>query len=228
MRNFCLILCALITFSACDIVAQNASETRLVNNFTKIKVKSGINLFLIPSSEEEVRIEARGYHLSDVITEVVDNELRIYRDNWSFTMGSVNVYVKCKNLTSVEASGGSDVIGEETLRSDEFYVKASGGSDVRLSVHTHYLEANVSGGADFIVNGTADVVRLSASGGSDIKASNLQAQRGVVKVSGGADANVFITDEIDISASGGADVSVKGNPQIRNVKNDVSSDVTIR
>ena len=70
----------------------------------------------------------------------------------------------------------------------------------------------VSGGADLNGFGTATDYRLSASGGADVDLAGLDAANVEVDISGGANARVFASVSVVGEASGGAALTVSGDP----------------
>ena len=70
----------------------------------------------------------------------------------------------------------------------------------------------VSGGADLNGSGTATDYRLSASGGADVDLAGLDAANVEVDISGGANARVFASVSVVGEASGGAALTVSGDP----------------
>lgn len=229
-RSACLLL-LLAVAPAGILVAQSDVEQRQVAPFSKLRVQNGIDVHLAQAEEHAVRIEVDGVDLGDVVTEVVDEELRISRSGWTgigfLSDKEVDVYVDFVRLTEVDVSGGSDLEGRSAIELDELSVRASGGSDVRLAaVDVPQLEFALSGGSDLNVEGTTTSLGIEASGGSDVSARQLQAQQAVVRLSGGSDASVQVRERIDVDASGGSDVDVHGDPADRSVDADRSSDVT--
>lgn len=215
----------LVLLPACDLSAGSASETRQIEKFSELKVSDGIDVYLTKGNSEEARIETRRADPEDVVTEVKNGRLHIYRRNSLPAFGSAKVYLKFVDLTHIEASGGSDIECNGPVQAEELYIKASGGSDIELTVEAHYIDFSVSGGSDIEVKGSANTLTAKASGGSDLEAEDLIVQRGIVHVSGGSDVAVHVSDEIEINATGGSDAVVYGNPQQRNLHNDTSSDV---
>ena len=68
-------------------------------------------------------------------------------------------------------------------------------------------ELSASGGSDVDGEGLLESTILDASGGSDVDLSDLEVNSMIVSVSGGSDATVHVTNQIEGSASGGAEVS---------------------
>lgn len=202
-----------------------------ISNFNGVIVSNGIDVFLKQSQSENVRITAHPDLLKNVIVEKEGGNLKIrYKDNrgWSalFKGQNIKVYINYKTLQSIVASGGSDVIGESTLKTDRLSIVASGGSDIDLSLSTKELKIQSSGGSDVNLKGTATNMDLSASGGSDINALGLISEYAKAHTSGGSDANIYVTKALEASASGGSDINYKGNASVRKTSNSKSGDVS--
>lgn len=87
------------------------------------------------------------------------------------------------------------------------------GSGRFVDVTVDSLESiEVSGGADLNGFGTTADYRLSASGGADVDLHGLDAANVEVDISGGANARVFASESVVGEASGGADLTVSGDP----------------
>jgi hypothetical protein len=216
----------------CPAYAQSASENRPVASFSRISAQGGIDVHLRQAAEPSLRVEVEGYALDDVVTEVVDEELRLYRDGPAlsgfFGGQQIRVYLDVVELSAVEASGGSDIESRSALELDGLVVRASGGSDIDLDVQAASLEITLSGGSDADLRGSAASLTVEASGGSDVSARSLDADRVALRISGGSDASVQARESVDIDAHGGSDVEVYGAPDERRVDNDRSSDVAFR
>jgi Putative auto-transporter adhesin, head GIN domain len=223
---------AVFALAATAAVHAQRAEDRAVASFSKLRVDNGIDVHLTQSDREGLRVEVDGYALEDVVTEVVDGELRLSRarsaGGWRFGRSRVSVDVSFVEVAALQASGGSDIDGRGNLKLDELSVVASGGSDIDLSVQATRIEFTVSGGSDLELRGSAESLTIVASGGSDVSATGLQAARIKLVASGGSDANVYATEAIEVNASGGSDVRISGDPQQRNVNADRSSDVSWR
>ncbi|HEY6628432.1 MAG TPA: DUF2807 domain-containing protein [Acidimicrobiia bacterium] len=93
-----------------------------------------------------------------------------------------------------------------------------GGEDryVEVTVPT-LLGLTASGGADVIGQGALDVLDVNASGGANVDLALLPVGDVTLEASGGANIVVNVTDAITGTASGGADVSVQGDPPLQNI-----------
>jgi hypothetical protein len=215
---------ALVSFAfvqqnvSCEVIKGNGKlvkQERAVSDFHAINVSGGIDILIIPGATEKVVVETAGNLQETIITIVEDGELKIYsKKSTNHFSGKRNVYVYVKKLDAVTASGGSDVYAETMLNFPALNIEMSGGSDLKLRCTTQELRCSLTGGSDAVINGSAGKADLEATGGSDFKASGLTIGRCKIEVTGGSDANLNVTGELSVVASGSSDVTYTGNPKI--------------
>lgn len=212
--------------------AADDSEERPVGAFSKLVVRGGIDVELTQSDTPRLKIEVEGVDLDDVVTEVVGDELRLSMKTAAglsmFGGRDVKAYLDFVELTSISASGGSDIDSAGRLRLEGLQIQASGGSDVDIDIEAASLDFMLSGGSDLDVRGDVESVTINASGGSDVSARSLNAERVTARVSGGSDAILRASGEVEIDARSGSDVVIYGNPAVKSIDNDRSSDVVLR
>jgi Putative auto-transporter adhesin, head GIN domain len=228
-----VVIVLLLTVRTDFVYAQSDSQERPVAAFSKLVVQNGIDVYLTQSDRNSLRIEVDGYDLEDVVAEVQGDTLTLSRGrsgNRLFGSGNGNVtaYLDFVELAAIRASSGSDIHGRSEVRSEQFTLEASGGSDIDLDVRAQTLDARTSGGSDLRLGGRIPSLTIDASGGSDVAASSLEADSVKLVLSGGSDASVRASAAVEVDARGGSDVAVYGNPGQRTVRNDRSSDVAWR
>jgi hypothetical protein len=211
------------------VLAQSASEDRPVAHFSKVRVSNGIDVYLTQSTVESLRLEVEDLALADVISEVEGDvlSLSIKPEARRAVSGDreVTAHINFVQLSRIEASGGSDVVGRGELEVDTLAIDASAGSDVKLAVRAKSLEFSVAGGSDVEASGATQSLNVAASGGSDVDVEDLAAERVTLSATGGSDASVWATASIVVNANGGSDVVINGNPAERTINNDNASDV---
>ena len=212
---------------------RDETENRKIQNFNAIKVSTGIDLYLTMGNSEEVKIVADDDIIDNLITEVKDGTLRIYmkKTNW-FNWGNFNqtrkAYVTVKELEKIDASSGSDVETENTLKGESLEIEASSGSDVNLDIVYKNVSLSTSSGSDAKLTGKAKYFEASASSGSDITARNFETEYCKVKASSGSDITVNVSEEITAKASSGADIRYYGNPKIKDTDESSGGDIVHR
>ena len=204
--------------------AQSFVEERPVKEFSKVSVKSGIDVYITEGTSSTAKIETN-------IEEALDNvrlkqngtELEISFDKKfrNYRNLKMKVYVSAKGLESIKASGGSDVFSTNTLTTDDIYIRVSGGSDASLSLKANNVHCKASGGSDIILKGDAGYAELEATGGSDIKMKEMTVKTVDARASGGSDIIVNVTEQLNAKASGGSDIIYSGEPRMVNKSGDV-------
>ena len=226
---FILFLVATFGINTAFAAKNDKTEIRKVKEFSAVKVSTGIDLYLTMGETEAVKVIADNEIIDEIITEVKDGTLRIYmkKNNWFGwrVSKSRKVYVTVKELNSIDASSGSDVKSENTLKGESLEVEASSGSNVELDVFYKNLFVDTSSGSDARLSGRVKTLEAEASSGSDIKAQDLESKICKIKVSSGSDASVTVTDELYAKASSGADIRYYGNPSIKDTDESSGGDV---
>lgn len=225
-----LVAIALISSFSLTSKAQDSKNVS-VKNFNGITVSSGIDLYITQGATESLVIKGSNELIENVIVEQNGADIAIkYKSgvNWSslFKNQSIKVYVNYKTLKRLGASGGSDVYTQNTLKTDILSIAASGGSDLKLALACKDLSLSISGGSDAELSGNAENFKLNASGGSDVDAFSLPVSYAKASVSGGSDANLNVSKILEASASGGGDISYKGNAALNKTSTSKSGDVT--
>ncbi len=232
VRNMAILLLLALAGINTISVAGNREKTEIrnVNSFNAIKVSTGIDLYLTMGNSEEVKIVADDDIINDIVTEVKDGTLHIYHDkNNLFKWGSISetkkAYVTVKELNQIDASSGSDVRSENTLKGDNIDIDASSGSDVYLDLIYRNVSLKTSSGSDAKLTGKAKYLRASASSGSDIVARDFETEKCEVKASSGSDATVNVSDELIAKASSGADIRYYGSPRTKDTNESSGGDI---
>lgn len=236
MKKYVLLLLTVVT--ATTMMAQDKvvhdpnAEKRSVSGFHAIHVEDGIDLYLSQGTEAVAVSAADLKYRAKIKTVVESGILKIFYDNEGVNISwrdrRLKAYVSVKTLDEIRASGGSDVDINGGLRAERLSLGLSGGSDFEGIVEVSDLTVRASGGSDVRIGGTTGNLSLRASGGSDFKGFDLEAGKADIDVNGGSDAQVNVTKEMSVSASGGSDVDYKGGAVIKKISSSGSSSVSKR
>ncbi|HPS13568.1 MAG TPA: head GIN domain-containing protein [Prolixibacteraceae bacterium] len=200
-------------------------ETRQVKGFDGIKASAGIDVYLFQGNEEKVVVESDENLHDCIITEVKGSTLHCYIDCNVRSSKVMKVYVNYKMLNKINASSGSDVLGETLLKTDNLDVEVSSGADVKVEVDAQTVHCDVSSGSDALLKGKADHFQGSASSGADLKADELVVNSCEADASSAGDIKITVKKQIRASASSGGDVTYFGNPENENINESSGGDV---
>ena len=207
-----LLMLGLITTASAQKTIRDANaQKRNVSGFHAIEVSGGIDLYLSQGEEAVAVSAAKDEYRDKIITEVKNGVLKIWFD-WKnnlridWTNRKLKAYVSFKNLDAIEASGGSDVDVDGSIRTAKLDLQISGGSDFDGKIESDELKVSASGGSDVKISGRTTRLTIDASGGSDFGSYEFAADICNIEASGGSDVHVTVNKELSANASGGSDV----------------------
>lgn len=196
--------------------------------FTKIKVSTGLDLYLSQGTKNKVTLEADENLHDIIITEVNDGVLKIYSEKNIWQAKARKVYVTVKNLEGLTATSGSDVYTEDVLKVESIKISATSGADIRIALDADTVETSATSGSDIRISGTANNHTSRANSGASIEAYKLISKNATVNVSSGADINIYASESINAKASSGGDIDFKGNPREINKKSSSGGSVSAK
>ena len=187
---------------------------RAVGAFHTVIATSGIDLYLKQSDMNALEIEGVRPSLFQIRTVVEDSVLTISALKPTFWPAKFppKVYIQYITLREIGASGGSDIYALNVGVFKKFKVQSHSGSDVYFPVECDQLYLTATNGAGIKVTGKSLVLVVNASGGSDVHATGLIAQEGLVDASGGSEVVVNVMHSLSAQASGKSHIGYVGNP----------------
>ena len=197
------------------------ADRTVAEDFTKIKVSTGLDLYLSQGTENKVTLEADENLHEIIFTEVENGELKIYSEKNIWNAKAKKVYVTVKDLTSLVATSGSDVYTEEELSVENINIICTSGADINVELKANSVISTATSGSDIELNGSTINHTSSATSGASIDAYGLRSENVTVNVTSGADINIYASVSLDARATSGGDIDFKGNP--RNVKKSSTS-----
>ena len=221
IKQLGLLLFIAVTFASCGVDMFNkidgnrnvvSQERKIDGDFTRVKVSSGIDLFLTQGSKTELTVEADENLHDYIMTEVRGDELRIYVDGNIWRSKARKVHLTVTTLEELKATSGSDVVSQNIIKAKDLEVSTSSGADMKIEVDAENVVSSSSSGSDLRISGKALTHSTSASSGSSVHAYGLESKEVTARASSGADVGVYASESIDAKASSGGDVRYKGNP----------------
>jgi hypothetical protein len=197
-------------------------------DFTKIKVSTGLDLYISQGSKNQITVEA-DENLQDIIrTEVKDGVLRIYSEKNIWRAKARKVYVTVETLEALTATSGSDAYAKETLKVNDLKISATSGADIHISVSANTIKTTATSGSNIEVSGASNNHISKATSGASIDAYQLRSKNVTVKVTSGANINVHASESIDAKATSGGDIDFKGSPKKVNKKTSSGGSVSAK
>ena len=201
MRTIFILLVSVVAIvcTGCEVddtELKNSKTYTLYEDISAIVISNGAEVIVddaLPHNQVYALTNAKNFKRLSV--EVIDGTLHIGGVSISiFGCKRCLVYVPSVAYERVEMGGGSDFSWD--------------------SCNSDVLSITVSGGSDCYIKGVAQKLSIDSSGGADTECGELEAEDVTINASGGSDIDAVANSTLSLTASGGADVHIKGNPQI--------------
>lgn len=177
-----------------DIVSQE----RAVSNFSRIKIKGITDVTVVQGSSFRVTVSDYENLVNEIETSLSGEELTIgyNRDVW-VTKGNSKATITMPSLKGVRVDGSGDFIIDGPFTGTNFFsVQINGSGNVNIN------------------NAVVDEADIHISGSGDVKNFGLQCKKATVKISGSGNAELTVSEFLDVRIDGSGDVYYKGNASV--------------
>ncbi|MCU0462692.1 MAG: DUF2807 domain-containing protein [Bacteroidales bacterium] len=187
-------------------------KERSTGPFTGMRTSSAIDVILSQGDEMKVELEADENLHEYIKTEVKDGTLRIYTEVNIREAAMKRVHITMKEINFVGTSSAGDVIGQTPVKTERLKLSATSAGDIKLEVYAQSIDVNGSSSGDITLSGEADMLDANLSSAGDLNAYNLKVREADVSVSSAGDADIWVTEKLEASASSAGDINYKGDP----------------
>lgn len=197
---------------------RNVTEkTRQVDEFDRIKVSRGMNVYITQGSPAKVVVIADS-NLHEVIeTKVEGGVLKITVKENIRSAKEKKVMVTIDKLSGVEVTSGGNAWSQSQIMSENLDLKATSGGNLTMEVNAKLLSVNCSSGANIRLSGLAKEAELKTSSGGNLKGEALKADHCNMRASSGGNVSSTVVDKLDAKASSGGNIVYYGEPNSTNV-----------
>ena len=153
------------------------TENRPVNEaFTKIEAGEATTVYLEKSDTPYIRVEADDNLIPYISTKISNNKLTIGMSSICISKSNARtVYVGLPELTDLEVTSASSVVGKTLFVADELHVKASSAGSAILEVEAGRITVDANSASNITLRGKALDAVYDASSASTIDAEELMA-----------------------------------------------------
>lgn len=205
-RSFFGKMAAATAILMCSMSFEAKAETQevKVNDFTRLKVSSAIDVTIKQGAEYKVVVETAARNMKYVNVENHGKVLSLSQQGHANS--DVKVLIIVPTLDAISASGASDIKIED-LRSNDLSLSTSGASDMSGKVTCNNLEISVSGASDCDLRIDCNDVSLTCSGASDVDLRG-SCNRVSGSCSGASDVSLHgCAKDVNVRCSGASSVS---------------------
>jgi Putative auto-transporter adhesin, head GIN domain len=170
------------------------TEQRDIGDFQKVDVSGAMNVEVVADKDFNVTVEADDNLLDKVETELDGDTLKVYSKGRISPKTKITVKISMPNLEEIEVSGVSNVT-VSSVKNDDFEVRLSGASKLKIDGKTTNAKFDVSGASKF-------------------DGENLEIENAEIDNSGASSVLVSVTKNLTADTSGASKVTYIGNPAV--------------
>jgi len=194
-----------------------ASENRMVDDFTGVKIKGGMDITVTQGPEHSVKIEGDENLLKyiDVVRHGNMVEVSTKEGINIDPRAGLRIYVTAPVFEQLQIAGSGDMKSQNTLTSNgTIEAGITGSGDMDLKVDAPMVITHISGNGDIVMNGTTRHFQTRISGSGDVKCYGLLSETTDVDIAGSGDVQVSASKQLNVDIKGSGDVRYKGSPAI--------------
>lgn len=195
-------------------------QEREVNEFNSIYTSGPINVYVKQAKKESILIRSDSNLLDNLVTEVIDGQLRIYNDERIQYERVLDIFVHYVHIDSIHVSGQSTLIGQNKMIGTNLSIETSISAELKLQLEVDSLDLVMNDHANVQLAGSAAKFNLLISDVGDLMAYNLESQNCIAILDTGDQspgiARINVQKTLDVSITGPRYLKFKGEPMITN------------
>lgn len=237
MKIITIVLLLGSLLAAGTVLAQQ-TETRKVNDFTKLDIGGSFDAVLRQGNEASVKIITENIDTKKILTQTNGNTLKVSLEKGFYNHIKIKLEITYKNLDAIYKSGSgnltckSDLGGagdfnlslsgsgnmtlEGTVKGANISIGRSGSGNMNLArLQSDRSKMHFSGSGNFEVrDGATKTQTIHLSGSGNVSAYGLKTETCDAAVSGSGDIEVNVSNSIEAFISGSGNIEYRGNAQV--------------
>jgi len=200
-----------MVFVAFNSFSQSMVEKE-VGDFHEIKVYDLIEVNLIKSDVN--RIIIKGHNVYDIkfLNKNGVLKLRMELDK-KFQGEDTFVEVYYTDLRTIDGNEGAKIVCNELIEKEKIEIRAQEGSHIKIGMDVKDVEMRAVTGGIIEASGLAKNQIIVLNTGGVFEGRKLLTEVASVKISAGGEAELNVSEKLDINVKAGGDVYVYGNPK---------------
>ena len=190
-------------------LAGKSDEARNLGAFTKVAANGSSDVVITVGKKQSVTVRAEEGEHVEIMTEVKNGELTIWRENkkGGWRNHSADVIITMPELEKLANRGSGDAVATG-IKTDEFVLVQQGSGDVEI-------------------DGSCKSAKITSQGSGDLESAKLSCDDVKIKLQGSGDMTVskFKTQTVELRADGSGDVDFEGSCDTFDLGHRASGDV---
>lgn len=194
------------------------TQARSTKTFNKVKINLPVDATITVEESLDNSVEIATYKNlhKHILTEVVDNTLRIYTNDMLEYDKDIELIIGMNELTQLDITGSAEATIKGNVESENFALHVTGSAEVDIQeLNTDGFTARLSGSSEVTVGkGKSDHAVYKVTGSGDIDAAGLETNIAEASVSGAGEMDLFVHEKLDANITGAGQIDYRGHPKI--------------
>jgi len=203
-------------FSNCEEgFGSTVTQELALSDFTGFELNTDAQVYVSQGDEIEILVKGQENVIDELETRVRNDVWEIEFDDCVENSDVLRIYITTPNLKYIGNNGSGNIKSDNILRMDDLEIKNNGSGDIQLSIEGNIIVTRNTGSGKLELEGVAATLDVDIKGSGDLEAFDLLVKDGQVEVDGSGDAQVNVSDFLEIMIEGSGDVYYKGEPDLK-------------
>ena len=203
-------------FSNCEEgFGSTITEELSITDFTGIKLNIDAQVYISQGEVQEVLVKGQENIIDELETKVRNDIWEIEFDDCVENSDVLRIFITTPSLDFISNSSSGKIQSEDILKMDNLEIRNNGSGDTELSLEAAIIHIRNTGSGKIEIEGVAATLDVDIKGSGDIEAFDLLVKDAQVEIDGSGDAQVHVTDFLEIKIDGSGDVYYKGSPDLK-------------
>lgn len=199
-------------------------QTYDLNNFTKLNIRNDFKVEVSLDGEFKVEVEAEENLFDYFEIGVSDGTLSArYKEGYYFEEPQVKMYVTMESMDEVQLHNDSEVLVQEPVKvNGDFHMTVKNDARFIADITAETLKGSIQNDGYVELRGVATEFSLDLENEAKAYLKDLKTEKGVITLSNDSYGEMTISEEVNVSASNDAKLSIYGHPTVneKSIKND--------
>ena len=191
------------------------TEERTLANFNSVEMTTSGKVFLTSDSNQQVSVTVDSNIIKYIYTTVSDGKLYIGVQR-GVQLSNINliVNIKMNNLEELRTISSGDIIGQNKFKADVVCLSTVSSGNIEMELETDKLCSSISSSGNIFLSGSTLEHEVNISSSGDLHSFNFVTETTKISISSSGNAEVYVSDFLDVILSSSGSLYYKGYPSI--------------
>ncbi len=196
-----------------------------IDSYDKIVNSSIVNIEIsddVPS--DEIHLISTKENLELVKYKVSDNTLTLSHTQTTITVGvhdtKIIAKVNSNKIKSFRIEGAGYITSSIIQKANDIETNIAGAGNLELNINNNSIHNKIEGLGNVKLKGRTDTATTEIDGAGNLNAFDLETNNTIVSIEGVGNADVTVSEKLNVTISGIGNLTYKGNPKEVNKKHD--------